>query len=55
MLTLKSLTITAAGIAAGILIDRIAPALAAGLVAMAHELHPESARAEAVRRAGGSK
>lgn len=49
---LKSLALSATATAAEILFQKLASALAAGLVAMAHELHPQSARAEAGRRAG---
>lgn len=50
MANLRAFGFQAAAVAAAVLIDRLIPALAAGLVAAAHELHPGAARAEAVRR-----
>jgi hypothetical protein len=47
---LKSLAITCAATAAELLIAKIIPALAAGLIAAAIELHPERAMEEAKRR-----
>lgn len=51
--TLKLIGSRAAAFAALAMIERLLPAIAVGLVAMAHELHPQSARAEAARRARG--
>lgn len=47
---LTSFTRTLAATAALAVIERLLPAFAAGLVAIAHELHPGSARAEMERR-----
>lgn len=47
---LKSIASHAAAFAAAAVIERLIPAIAAGLVAMAHELHFDSAQAEAARR-----
>ena len=51
MPALKRIGAQATAVAVALLFDRLAPALAVGLVAMAHELHADAAKAEAARRA----
>ena len=49
---LRTFTLSLTHYAVEIALARLLPALAVGLVAMAHELHTESAKAESVRRMG---
>lgn len=50
--SLRTIGATAAAYAAAAIVERFIPAIAAGLVALAHELHPISAEKEAKRRMG---
>ena len=49
--SLRQIGITALTFAVSLLIERLVPAIAVGLVAAGHELHNESAQAESKRRA----